>query len=550
MLTSLSIKNYAIIDELEIDFSNNLNIITGETGAGKSIIVGALSLILGARADTTVLVNKKKKCIIEGIFSAIDNKAVEDFWQENQLDREDEIIIRREIAANGKSRAFINDTPVKLTQLEELSTWLVDLHQQFDVQELVQADFQLQVVDAMAGHENLLKTYRDIFQQWKTARQELMNLQQQKDQFDKEADYNQFQFEELQEAGFKENELEEIEAALVVQAARLAGQGIALRDIARELNDRTAAHGERTAGRLRLQQYSTPLTICSVAADILRIRPEDVVLEPTAGNGALAIGAAVAGARVEGFEIDESRAARGERTLREAGASSVAISARAFPHKGENAEGRSYDVVLANPPFEGLKQSVETDRHGRKLAINRLDHRIVYDSLEFLKADTGRAFLVLPGEMKTEGKLEGALDSFNRYLHATFEVAGAAMLDGVNRFNRCPARGVAGVAHLNLKARPFDVWRGVVVGEQRRLPGVLVHSNAVVRAVGHTADKNSGADNAVAVGLQAVGNVGEQCHVMCTLLATSRGMLLARSITGRSRYLGPPVVWLYCMFSC
>jgi len=223
---------------------------------------------------------------------------------------------------------------------------------------------------------------------------------------------------------------EEIEAALVVQAARLAGQGIALRDIARELNDRTAAHGERTAGRLRLQQYSTPLTISSVAADILRIRPEDVVLEPTAGNGALAIGAAVAGARVEGFEIDESRAARGERTLREAGASSVAISARAFPHKGENAEGRSYDVVLANPPFEGLKQSVETDRHGRKLAINRLDHRIVYDSLEFLKADTGRAFLVLPGEMKTEGKLEGALDSFNRYLHATFDVAGAAMLDG------------------------------------------------------------------------------------------------------------------------
>ncbi|MDX4076774.1 hypothetical protein SDB63_25180, partial [Brucella sp. NBRC 113783] len=155
-----------------------------------------------------------------------------------------------------------------------------------------------------------------------------------------------------------------------------------------------------------------------------------LVLEPTAGNGALAIGAAVAGARVEGFEIDEDRAARGTRTLREAGASAVSISARAFPFKGENAEGRNYDAVLANPPFEGLKQTVETDRHGRKLAINRLDHRIVYDSLEFLKADTGRAFLVLPGEMKTEGKLEGALDSFNRYLHATFEVAGAAMLDG------------------------------------------------------------------------------------------------------------------------
>ena len=223
---------------------------------------------------------------------------------------------------------------------------------------------------------------------------------------------------------------EEIEASLVVQAARLAGQGIGLREIARELNDRVAAHAERTAGRLRLQQYSTPLPIGAVAADILRIRRDDLVLEPTAGNGALAIGAAVAGARVEGFEIDEDRAARGTRTLREAGASAVSISARAFPFKGENAEGRNYDAVLANPPFEGLKQTVETDRHGRKLAINRLDHRIVYDSLEFLKADTGRAFLVLPGEMKTEGKLEGALDSFNRYLHATFEVAGAAMLDG------------------------------------------------------------------------------------------------------------------------
>ena len=254
MLSRLSIKNYAIIDELEIDFSNNLNIITGETGAGKSIIVGALSLILGARADTTVLVNKKKKCIIEGIFSAIDNKAVEDFWQENQLDREDEIIIRREIAANGKSRAFINDTPVKLTQLEELSTWLVDLHQQFDVQELVQADFQLQVVDAMAGHENLLKTYRDIFQQWKTARQELMNLQQQKDQFDKEADYNQFQFEELQEAGFKENELEEIEAAL-----KLSNNAEAIKEALLKVNFALSESEEPMVQKLKiLLQQLTP----------------------------------------------------------------------------------------------------------------------------------------------------------------------------------------------------------------------------------------------------------------------------------------------------
>src|SRR5258708_26244622 len=132
MLQKLSIQNYAIIDELEIDFSRKLNIITGETGAGKSIIVGALGLILGERADSTALVNKEKKCIVEGSFNAEGRKGVRKFLKENDLDVEEHLVLRREIAVNGKSRAFINDTPVNLDQLRELSSLLVDLHQQFD----------------------------------------------------------------------------------------------------------------------------------------------------------------------------------------------------------------------------------------------------------------------------------------------------------------------------------------------------------------------------------------------------------------------------------
>ncbi len=210
MLKKLTIQNYAIIDELEIDFSNKLNIVTGETGAGKSIIVGALGLILGERADSSVLVNKEKKCIVEGIFLAEKRKEVKEFLKENELDAEEEMVIRREVGANGKSRAFINDTPVNLEQLRQLSSLLVDLHQQFDTLQLGQNDFQRQILDALAGQGDLLNEYQLTFSRWKTLQKELEDLKQQKLQFDKEADYNRFQFGELEEAGFKENELEEM----------------------------------------------------------------------------------------------------------------------------------------------------------------------------------------------------------------------------------------------------------------------------------------------------------------------------------------------------
>jgi len=218
MLSRLSIKNYAIIHELELEFSSNLNIITGETGAGKSIIVGALGLILGQRADSNVLLNKDKKCIVEGCFRGeLSDDHVVNFLKEHELDIHDEMVVRREIAINGKSRAFINDTPVNLSQLNQLSSLLVDLHQQFDTLELGESNFQREVVDALAGNFNLLKAYRLRFDAAQSAKRNLEVLKDQKAQFNKEFDYHQFQFNELDEANFRENELEELDQELKTQ---------------------------------------------------------------------------------------------------------------------------------------------------------------------------------------------------------------------------------------------------------------------------------------------------------------------------------------------
>ena len=215
MLSRLSIQNYAIIDRLEIDFPKNLNVITGETGAGKSIIVGALGLILGQRAESNVLQKKDKKCVVEGCFKeeASDNHVIT-FLKKAELDVHDEVVVRREISPNGKSRAFINDTPVNLSQLNELTSLLVDLHQQFDTLELGKSDFQREVLDALANNFSMLHQYSQVFVASQSAKKELENLKEQKTQFEKEFDYHQFQFNELDEAGFRENELEDLDIEL------------------------------------------------------------------------------------------------------------------------------------------------------------------------------------------------------------------------------------------------------------------------------------------------------------------------------------------------
>ena len=214
MLQKLYIHNYAIIDEITVGFSKNLNIITGETGAGKSILMGALNLILGERAESGTLMNKEKKCIVEGHFSAKDNTGVKAFLSTNNLDTEEELVLRREIAVNGKSRAFINDTPVNLNQLQVLSSLLVDLHQQFDTLELGDNNFQREVLDALAGNTNLIKDYNSIFSNYLISKKELEMLQQQQQAANTTLDYNKFLFNELEEAGLKENELEELDAEL------------------------------------------------------------------------------------------------------------------------------------------------------------------------------------------------------------------------------------------------------------------------------------------------------------------------------------------------
>ena len=214
MLLQLNIQNYAIIDEIEINFSEKLNAITGETGAGKSILMGALNLILGERADSSVLMRTDKKCFVEGYFSVNNKEEVKNFLKENDLDNENELVLRREIAANGKSRAFINDTPATLQQLKALASLLVDLHQQFDTLELGDSDFQREVLDALANSGDKLSSYKNLYHKWQQSSKELQQLQQQKSNFNKELDYFQFLFYELNEASFKENELEELDNEL------------------------------------------------------------------------------------------------------------------------------------------------------------------------------------------------------------------------------------------------------------------------------------------------------------------------------------------------
>lgn len=216
MLQKLFIQNYAIIESLEILFSKKLNIITGETGAGKSILVGALGLVLGDRADSSILFNAQQKCIVEGSFTFSNRKDIQAFLSENDLDAEKEIIIRREIGSNGKSRAFINDTPVNLSQLKQLALLLVDLHQQFDTLELGDNDFQRNVIDALAGHSALLNKYHSLYNAYSLTKKQLVALKELQANANKESDYNKFLFKEFEDLKLRENELEELDAELKI----------------------------------------------------------------------------------------------------------------------------------------------------------------------------------------------------------------------------------------------------------------------------------------------------------------------------------------------
>jgi len=214
MLSKLEIHNYILIDQLSIDLSNQLSVITGETGAGKSIIMGALSLILGDRADSTVCRDASKKCFIEGTFLLNNKQTYQAFFTEHELDLTDEVIIRREINAQGKSRAFINDTPINLNELKQLTSQLVDLHQQFDTLTLGDTDFQRTVIDALASVQKDLAQYQSVFHLWKDHQKQLAELISRRDEFEKTESYKKHLLEELTALQLKENELENLEQEL------------------------------------------------------------------------------------------------------------------------------------------------------------------------------------------------------------------------------------------------------------------------------------------------------------------------------------------------
>jgi DNA repair protein RecN (Recombination protein N) len=213
MLQRLSISNYALIDDLEISFDAGLNILTGETGAGKSIILGALSLILGQRAESRYFFNQQKKCIIEGQFK-VQGFHLQSFFEENDLDYESETVLRREISADGRSRAFINDTPVNLTTLKDLGEKLIDIHSQHATLEINDPGFQLLVVDSVAGHDDLLHDYRTKFKLYKKNIAHLQQLIVISDKAKADLDYFQFQFDELDKAALSADEQEHLEQEL------------------------------------------------------------------------------------------------------------------------------------------------------------------------------------------------------------------------------------------------------------------------------------------------------------------------------------------------
>lgn len=213
MIESLQIRNYAIIEELTIDFSKGLTIITGETGAGKSILLGALGLIMGRRADIKSLYNLEDKCTIEAHFH-IGKYALQPFFEAHDLDYDDHLVIRREITPSGKSRAFINDTPATLPVLQDLSSALIDLHQQFDNLDIHKVSFQLRLLDALAENRPLLGRYQALFSAYQQNLRKLGQLNERQANASKELDFIRFQLEELQAAALEEQEQDALEDEL------------------------------------------------------------------------------------------------------------------------------------------------------------------------------------------------------------------------------------------------------------------------------------------------------------------------------------------------
>jgi len=281
MLATLSIKNYALIDHLEINFQNGFSIITGETGAGKSILLGALSLILGKRADLSSLKNKEKKCIIEGEF-LIDKFNLQSFFETNNIDFEENTIIRREILSSGKSRAFINDTPTTLSVLSTLSEKLIDVHSQHQTLQLADVSYQFLIIDALAKNTKAIDSYKELLKIHKSLKFKLQEILTQQSEAKNQYDYNSFLLNELIDADFKldeqqflENTLEELNhieeiKSNLVEASQLSNK-----------EDVGLVEGLRkyTAILQKLSNYSKTYSELSDRVSSLKIDFNDIVNE-------------------------------------------------------------------------------------------------------------------------------------------------------------------------------------------------------------------------------------------------------------------------------
>ncbi len=210
MLKNLSIKNYLLIDDLSVSFNNGFTVITGETGAGKSILVGGISLILGKRADLSVNRDKSKKCIIEGIFD-IGSFNLKSVFDENELDYETETILRREILVSGKSRAFINDSPVNLNQLSIIGSKIIDIHSQHQNIEVLNSEFQFELLDLISNNEENIRFYKRLFEDYKLKSKVLGELIERKQSLIQSMDYNRYILEEIDNANIIEEDLNELE---------------------------------------------------------------------------------------------------------------------------------------------------------------------------------------------------------------------------------------------------------------------------------------------------------------------------------------------------
>jgi DNA repair protein RecN (Recombination protein N) len=281
MLRNLTIKNYALIKHLELQPSSHLNVVTGETGAGKSIMLGAIGLLMGNRADTKVLWNEEEKCVIEGSFN-ISNYKLKPFFKAEDLDYDDTTVIRREISPGGKSRAFINDTPVTLEVMRRVGNLLMDIHSQHETLELGHQTFQLQLIDAFAGNAALREQFSNAWVKYITAKKEYDKLTTEAETLREESDYIRFQLEELLKAELVENEQESLESELKVMehAEEIKSRfNIVLELLSRaEFNVQTALSDTKTELQY-ISDFSTHYESLYQRLESTRIELEDITNE-------------------------------------------------------------------------------------------------------------------------------------------------------------------------------------------------------------------------------------------------------------------------------